>query len=137
MDKIIKPHLSLATMLSMLVLIFVLVLNQAMTIVNKPMLAVIIISYQTIIIAVLLTISTLVSKALKISYEDHQALAMISVTKNQSVAAAITTSAFGPQSALAPALIPIIQPVIAIAYLNAEGKIRRFLKRSRDLQENT
>jgi ACR3 family arsenite transporter len=132
-DKIIKPHLSLATMLSMLVLIFVLVLNQAMTIINKPMLAVIIVSYQTIIIAALLTISTLVSKALKISYEDHQALAMISVTKNQSVAAAIATSAFGPQSALAPALIPIIQPVIAIAYLNAEGSIRKFLKRSRDL----
>lgn len=127
-DKTIKPHLSLATMLSMLVLIFVLVLNQAMTIVNKPMLAVLIIAYQSIIIVALLLTSTLLSKALKIPYEDHQALAMISVTKNQSVAAAIATAALGPQSALAPALIPIIQPVLTIAYLNTEDWIRKFLQ---------
>ncbi|MCC6054378.1 MAG: bile acid:sodium symporter [Thermosphaera sp.] len=127
-DRIIKPHLSLATMLSMLALVFVLVLNQAMTIINKPMLALTVIAYQSIVIVVLLLVSTLVSKALKISYEDHQAVAMISVTKNQSVAAAMTTAALGPQSALAPALIPIIQPVLTIAYLNAEDWIRRFLK---------
>jgi ACR3 family arsenite efflux pump ArsB len=127
-DKTIKPHLSLATMLSMLVLIFVLVLNQAMTIINKPMLALLIIVYQSIVIVALLLVSTVISKALKISYEDHQALAMISVTKNQSVAAAMATAALGPQSALAPALIPIIQPVLAIAYLNAESWIRKFLK---------
>jgi ACR3 family arsenite efflux pump ArsB len=127
-DKTIKPHLSLATMLSMLVLIFVLVLNQAMTVINKPMLALLIIVYQSIVIVALLLVSTLVSKALRISYEDHQALAMISVTKNQSVAAAMATAALGPQSALAPALIPIIQPVLAIAYLNAEGWTRKFLQ---------
>jgi ACR3 family arsenite efflux pump ArsB len=127
-DKTIKPHLSLATMLSMIALIFVLVLNQAMTIVNKPMLAVLIIAYQSIIIVALLLASTLLSKALKIPYEDHQALAMISVTKNQSVAAAIATAALGPQSALAPALIPIIQPVLTIAYLNTEDWIRKFLQ---------
>jgi ACR3 family arsenite efflux pump ArsB len=126
-DKTIKPHLSLATMLSMLALIVVLVLNQAMTIINKPMLAVLIIAYQSIVATTLLLVSTLLSKALKIFYEDHIALAMISVTKNQSVAAAIATAALGPQSALAPALIPIIQPVLAIAYLNAEGWIRKFL----------
>jgi ACR3 family arsenite efflux pump ArsB len=62
------------------------------------------------------------------TFEDHQAVAMISVTKNQSVAAAMATAALGPQSALAPALIPIIQPVLTIAYLNAEDWIRRFLK---------
>jgi ACR3 family arsenite efflux pump ArsB len=127
-DRIIKPHLSLVTMLSMLALVFVLVLNQAMTIINKPMLALTVIAYQSIVIVVLLLVSTFVSKALKISYEDHQAVAMISVTKNQSVAAAMTTAALRPQSALAPALIPIIQPVLTIAYLNAEDWIRRFLK---------
>jgi len=112
----------------MLALMFVLVLNQAMTIINKPMLALTVIAYQSIVIVVLLLVSTPVSKALKISYEDHQAVAMISVTKNQSVAAAMTTAALGLQSALAPALIPIIQPVLTIAYLNAEDWIRRFLK---------
>jgi ACR3 family arsenite efflux pump ArsB len=61
-DRIIKPHLSLATMLSMLALMFVLVLNQAMTIISKPMLALTVIAYQSIVIVVLLLVSTLVSK---------------------------------------------------------------------------
>ncbi|MEM1604697.1 MAG: bile acid:sodium symporter [Fervidicoccaceae archaeon] len=126
-DKTIKPHISLATMLSMLVLIFVLVLNQSTTIINKPMLALIIIAYQSIVIVVLLVVSMLVSKTLRISYEDHQALAMISITKNQSVAAAIATAALGPQSALAPALIPIIQPILITAYINIEDQVRKFL----------
>lgn len=45
-EKTIKPHLSLATMLSMLALVFVLVLNQAMAIIAKPALAILIIVYQ-------------------------------------------------------------------------------------------
>jgi ACR3 family arsenite efflux pump ArsB len=126
-EKNIKPHLSLATMLSMLALIFVLVLNQATKIIKEPTMAISIIFYQSIVIATLLLASLLISKSLKISYEDHQAISLISVTKNQSVAAVIAVSALGPQSALAPALIPIIQPILAVAYLHLEGWIKRFL----------
>jgi ACR3 family arsenite efflux pump ArsB len=126
-EKTIKPHLSLATMLTMLALVFVLVLNQAMTIIAKPALAILIIVYQSVVIAALLFLSLLASKLLKVSYEDHQALALISITKNQSVAAAMAVTAFGPRSALAPALIPIIQPVLAIAYLQAESWVRKLL----------
>ncbi|MCC6051394.1 MAG: bile acid:sodium symporter [Thermofilum sp.] len=126
-EKTIRPHLSLATMLAMLALVFVLVLNQAMTIVAKPALAVLVIAYQSVVIAALLLLSLVVSKLLRVSYEDHQALALISITKNQSVAAAMAVTAFGPRSALAPALIPIIQPVLAIAYLQAESWVRKFL----------
>jgi hypothetical protein len=39
----------------------------------------------------------------------------------------MAVTAFGPRSALAPALIPIIQPVLAIAYLQAESWVRKFL----------
>ena len=128
-EKTIRPHLSLATMLSMLALVFVLVLNQAMRIIANPATAISIILYQSLVIAVLLLISLPVSKLLRISYEDHQAISLISITKNQSVAAAIAVSALGPQSALAPALIPMIQPVLAIAYLHAEGWVKRYLSR--------
>jgi len=126
-EKTIKPHLSLATMLSMLALVFVLVLNQATRIIKNPVIAILIIFYQSIVLVALLLISLLISKFFKISYEDHQALSLISITKNQSVAAAMAVSALGPQSALAPALIPIIQPILAVAYLSLEGWIKRFL----------
>lgn len=127
-DKSMKPHFSLATMLSMLALVFVLVLNQATRIITNSLLAILILAYQSIVILALLGISLLVSKALHIPYEDHQAIALISVTKNQSVAAAMAVSAIGPQSALAPALIPIIQPILVVAYLHAENSVKKLLQ---------
>jgi ACR3 family arsenite efflux pump ArsB len=127
-DKRMKPHLSLVTMLSMLALVFVLVLNQATRIITNSLLAILILAYQSIVILALLGISLLVSKALHIPYEDHQAIALISVTKNQSVAAAMAVSAIGPQSALAPALIPIIQPILVVAYLHAENSVKKLLQ---------
>jgi ACR3 family arsenite efflux pump ArsB len=105
----------------MLALVFVLVLNQATRIITNSLLAILILAYQSIVILALLGISLLVSKALHIPYEDHQAIALISVTKNQSVAAAMAVSAIGPQSAIAPALIPIIQPILVVAYLHADN----------------
>jgi ACR3 family arsenite efflux pump ArsB len=126
-DKIMKPHLSLATMLSMLALVFVLVLNQAIRIITNSVLAILILAYQSIVILALLAISLLISRALHIPYEDHQAIALISVTKNQSVAAAIAVSALGPWSALAPALIPMIQPILVIAYFYTENNVKKLL----------
>jgi ACR3 family arsenite efflux pump ArsB len=126
-DKNMKPHLSLATMLSMLALVFVLVLNQATRIIANPAIAISILAYQSIVILALLALSLIVSRALRISYEDHQAMALISVTKNESVAAAMMVSALGPQSALAPALIPMIQPVLAVAYLHVENGVKKLL----------
>jgi ACR3 family arsenite efflux pump ArsB len=126
-DKNIKPHLSLATMISMLALVFVLVLNQAIKIITNPAIAISILVYQSIVILTLLALSLIISRALRISYEDHQAIALISVTKNQSVAAAMAVSALGPQSALAPALIPMIQPVLAVAYLHVENGVKKLL----------
>jgi ACR3 family arsenite efflux pump ArsB len=127
-DKSMKPHLSLATMLSMLALVFVLVLNQAIRIITNSSLAILILAYQSIVILALLGVSLLVSRSLHISYEDHQAIALISVTKNQSVAAAMAVSALGLQSALAPALIPIIQPILVVAYLHAENRVKNLFK---------
>jgi len=126
-EKTIKPHLSLATMLALAALIFVLMLNQARGVAKNPAIAILIIFYQSIVIAALLLVSLLIDKFFKISYEDHQALSLISMTKNQSVAAAMAVSTLGPQSALAPALLPMLQSIIAIAYLSLEGWIKRFL----------
>jgi ACR3 family arsenite efflux pump ArsB len=126
-DQTIKPHLSLATMLSMLALIFTLVTLKANLIVTKPDLVGRILLYQTIVIFGVLILSVFVSRLFKLSYQEHQAVAFISVTKNQSAAAAIATSSLSPAAGLAPATIPIIQPILAVAYLHLEKVIARFL----------
>ncbi len=125
-NKTIKPHLSLATMLSMFALVFVLVDKEASVIISKPQIVGYIIGYQAAIIAGLLLISLFVSRAMKLTYEDHQSVAFISVTKNQSVAAAIAVSALSPSAALAPAIIPMVQPILAIIYIHLERSVRDF-----------
>ncbi|MDG6906640.1 MAG: arsenic resistance protein [Nitrososphaerota archaeon] len=128
-NKSIKPYLSLATMLSMFALIFVLVAKEASVMIAKPQLVGYIIGFQSTIIVGILIVSIVVSRAMHLSYEDHQAVAFISVTKNQSVAAAIATMALNPVSALAPAIIPMIQPVLAVIYINLEKPIREMFER--------
>ncbi|MDG6998697.1 MAG: arsenic resistance protein [Nitrososphaerota archaeon] len=128
-NKTIRPYLSLATMLSMFALIFVLVEKEASVMITKPQLVGYVIGFQSAIIIGILLVSIVVSRAMHLSYEDHQAVAFISVTKNQSVAAAIATMALNPVSALAPAIIPMIQPVIAIVYIHLEKPIRKLFER--------
>ncbi len=126
-NKAIRPYLSLATMLSMFALIFVLVDKEAPVMVAKPQTVGYIIGFQSAIIVGMLVISVLVSRAMHLSYEDHQAVAFISVSKNQSVAAAIATMALNPVSAIAPSIIPMIQPILSIIYINLEKPVRKLL----------
>lgn len=120
-----KKYLSLATMVSMLALIFVLVDKEAVVIISVPQIVGFLICYQTAIIVGILALSILVSRMMRLSYEDHQAVAFISVTKNQSVAAAIAVFALNPEAALAPAVIPMIQPILAIAYIHLEKTLKK------------
>lgn len=124
----LKPLLSLWTMLTLLVLIFLLIFSQAAKVISNPLVAVKIIGYQIAVMIVVLGVSLAISRALHIKYENHQAIVILSITKNASIAAGIMASALGPQAAVAPALIPTIQPVVVIAYLNAENWVRKFLR---------
>lgn len=126
-NKSLKPYLSLATMLSMFALAFVLVMRTSNLIVSEPLTVGYVIAYQSAIITGVLALSVFVSRAMKLSYENHQALALISVPKNQSVAATIATLALNPVSVLVPAIIPVVQPVLAIIYINLEKPVRRLL----------
>ena len=84
-------------MLSMLALIFVLVDKEAGVIVSRPDLVGLLIGYQSAIIIGILALSVFVSRRMHLSYENHQAVAFISVTKNRSVAAAIAVFALNPE----------------------------------------
>jgi len=133
-NKSVRPYLSVATMLSMFALVFVLVAREAGLMVTKPLIVGQVILYQAFIILCVLLLSLSVSWLTHSSYEDHQALAFTSVTKNQSVAAAIATLALGPTAALAPAIIPIIQPILAIAYIHAEKSVASLLAVKNDAE---
>ena len=126
-NHVLRPHLSLATMLAMFALIFVLVAREAQVILSKPQVVGELLVFQSAIILGLLALSVAVSRWLRYSYEDHQAMAFVSVSKNQSVAAGIATLALTPTAALAPSVIPMIQPVLSVAYIHLERSVRRFL----------
>ncbi|TDA25350.1 MAG: hypothetical protein DSO01_07755, partial [Archaeoglobi archaeon] len=120
---------------SMLALVFVLVFNQYLNIITNSAVSVLILAYQAILILGLLSFSLILSRILRISYEDHQAVALISITKNQSVAAAIAVSALDPKSALTPALVPLMQPILIVAYLHAEEYVKKIFGIQKTLKE--
>jgi len=124
LEKQVKPHLSLATMISMLVLICLLIANKATLLIQKPSIALEILALQTAMLGILLALITFLDKILHIKHGEHSAIAFISATKNQSVAAAIAVMALGPKAAIPPALVPAIQAPIAIIYLQILPKIK-------------
>jgi ACR3 family arsenite transporter len=126
-SKSIKPYLSLMTMISMLILISLLIANKAFLLISKPVLAGSIIGMQLVIYAIIISTTILASKALKLSYEDHMGTIFIALTKNESVAAAVSVLAIGAAAAVPAALVPAIQPVIAILYLSLAPWLRRYL----------
>ncbi len=125
--KSVKPLLSLWTLVFMLMLIFVLIASKAELLIEKPIIAAHIIVAQVTIYVAVIALLIIASRALKICYKDHMAIAFISLTKNQSVAAAMAVLAIGPTAALPAALIPAIQPVIAVLYISAAPYIKKVL----------
>lgn len=128
MEMKMKPYLSLATMITMLILIGLLVASKAEVVVEKPRIVLDIVVLQSAMLGVLFGLITLIDKVLNVSYRDHMAVAFISATKNQSVAAAIAVMALSLKSAIVPALIPIIQAPIVIGYLHLHPWLKKIFK---------
>ncbi|MCD6324379.1 MAG: arsenic resistance protein [Desulfurococcales archaeon] len=124
----LKPVLSIWTMTFMLALIFLLIANKAVLLISKPTLAGYIIGAQLVVYGLIIASLLVASKVLKMSFEDHMGVAFIAITKNESVAAAMAVLTIGSAAAIPAALIPSIQPVIAILYVSAAPIIRKLLK---------
>jgi len=114
----LKHLMQTLTMLSMLALVVLLVASKAGLLERNPLIAVTVIGLQVLMLALLLELVEAVDRAMKVSYRAHSAIALISATKNQSIAAAIAVMALGPRAAIAPALVLVIQTLVAIAYLH-------------------
>lgn len=125
--KRIKPYLSIWTITFMLALIGVLIANKAKLLISNPSLALYIISAQLTVYTVIILTVIAASKILGIKYRDHMAMAFISLTKNESVAATMAVLAIGPTAALPAALIPAIQPLVATLYISVAHIIKRIL----------
>ena len=123
----LKHLMQTLTMLSMLALVALLVASKAGLLERNPLIAVTVIGLQVLMLALLLGLIEAVDRAMKVSYRAHSAVAFISATKNQSIAAAIAVMALGPRAAIVPALVPVIQAPVAIAYLH--WLIKRMLVR--------
>lgn len=124
----LKPILSIWTMTFMLALIALLIANKARLLISKPSLVTYIISAQLGIYTIVILFLLAASKILNIEYRDHMAATFISLTKNQSVAAAMAVLAIGSTAAIPAALIPAIQPIVAILYVSAAPIIKKILK---------
>ncbi len=127
-DTEIQPHLSIVTMVSLLALVFLLVLKESHTIVSDPELVIFVLILQCMTLASTILISLILDRVLKVRYEDHQALALVSITKNKSVPAAIVVSSVGGLAMLPPALLPLTQPILVIAYLRMSNIIRKLFE---------
>ena len=114
----LKHLMQTLTMLSMLTLVALLVASKAGLLEKNPLIAVKVVGLQALMLALLLGLVEVVDRAMKVSYRAHSAVAFISATKNQSIAAAIAVMALGPRAAIVPALVPVIQAPVAIAYLH-------------------
>ena len=125
--KKIKPYLSIWTATFMLALIGVLIANKAGLLIKNPGIALYIISAQLVIYAIVILSIITASKVLNIGYRDHMAMAFISLTKNESVAATMAVLAIGPTAALPAALIPAIQPLVATLYISMAPAVKRIL----------
>ncbi|MGC8556803.1 MAG: hypothetical protein ACP5ML_02035 [Fervidicoccus sp.] len=123
----IRSSLSVATMISLFVLIFIIIFSKASLLIAKPTIALEIIGYQTLIVFGLIALSLAVDKVLRIKYEDHQSIILTSITKNESVAVAMATMALSPAASVVPAIILLIQPVLAISYIHLEKEVKKLL----------
>ncbi|MCE4607024.1 MAG: bile acid:sodium symporter [Desulfurococcales archaeon] len=128
LSKSVKPYLSLSTMVTMLLLIGFLIANKAYLLIAKPGIAFQVIGFQLAVYAVIILSLIAVTFLVKLTYEDHIGMAFISLTKNESVAAAVSVMAIGSAAAIPAALVPAIQPIVAILYLASAPILRRMLK---------
>jgi ACR3 family arsenite efflux pump ArsB len=124
----LKPILSLATMITMLILIGLLVASKAEVVVEKPKIVAEIVILQSAMLFTLFGVITVIDKIFNVNYSNHMAVAFISATKNQSVAAAVAVMALSLKSAIVPALIPLIQAPIVIGYLHLHPWLERFFE---------
>jgi len=128
LEKRLRPHLSLWTMVTMLVLIFLLVTSKAGMIICEPATTLKIVVFQVAMICILFLLATLIDRLAGLSYEEHVAIAFLSSTKNASVAAAISAMALGTVAALPAALVPIVQAPVAITYIHVLPYVQKLFR---------
>lgn len=126
-NKDIRPYLTLLTMFTMFLMIFIMVEDEAMELITHPLTVGLLLLFQLAIMLVVLFISIVVSMRMKLSYEEHQAVAFMSMTKNLNISSAIAIFSGIPGALIPPALIRLVQPVVSVVYVHFDKAMKRIL----------
>ncbi len=125
----IKPYTSLTTLVSMLLIIFLIFFLKGNILIQKWHILIDLGIITLLYIIITLVLITLLNKKLGLSYKEHMGIVFLSTGKNNGTAVAIATMAFGPLVAIPAAVLPIFQIVLLIGYIHMERIVFKYFER--------
>lgn len=123
--------LSLATMIGIILLMFVALFKEGYAIVAHPGLLLLLLLLDGILASAVFLGGTLLDRALGLSYRENQAVVLASGTKNMGTAIIVTALAVNPGAALVPAIGAIVFRVMPVVYLQFAPGLKRWFGAAR------
>ncbi len=122
----LKPLFSCITMIMMLLIVMVIFFLKAPILLKKWQVLINLAIVNTIFLAIMLAVITIIDKIFNLSYEEHMGITFLSTGKNNGTAIAIATLGFSPLVAIPAAILPLFQIILLVFYLKMENIIRNF-----------
>ncbi len=122
----LKPWLGSTTMLTMLLLVGLIFAMKGEALLQKGAVLLPVILASLLYLAIALPLITWLDKKNGLPYAEHMGVAFVSSGKNNGTAIAIAVTAMNPMVALPAAILPLIQIVALIGYLNLAPRIRAY-----------
>ena len=131
--KKVKPYLSVITLSSLYILIFIIFISKSDLIIKnwKDILAIapVILIYFTITIFLMIFVN---KKIFKLEYGDHQSIIFTSVSKNVAITIAILIAVFWEKwmyMSIVPAIVALFQAPISMLYLRLTKQVKQYFNK--------
>jgi ACR3 family arsenite transporter len=125
----LQPLFPTVSMLGMYGLVFLIFCSKAGLIIGKWQTVSVMLVPEALFVAVTMALVTWANRRMGLSYRDHMAVVFASTGKNEATALAISTMAFGPLVAIAPATVPIFQILFLVLNVRCAGWVRNYFSR--------
>jgi len=122
----LQPLFSVLSMVGMYTLVFLIFLSKSGLIIGKWQTVSGLLAPEALFVGITLAVVTWANRRLGVSYRDHMAIVFASTGKNEATALAISTMAFGPLVAMAPATVPIFQILFLVLTVKLADRVRRY-----------
>jgi ACR3 family arsenite efflux pump ArsB len=126
----LQPLFPSLSMLGMYALVFLIFFSKAGLIVGKWQTVGGMLVPEALFVGVTLIVVTWVNRRLRLPYADHMAVVFASTGKNEATALAISTMAFGPLVAIAPATVPVFQILFLVLNVRLAERVRRYFAKA-------